>query len=162
MRFDLLQQYESSAEAVIAAYADPDLYPTLVGLPKLGGLEVLDHRATDTSARMRIRFHFTGHLPAAATAVIDPDKLTWVQETDHDLATGLIRFRLVPDHYPDRLKTSGSFRIEADGDGARRGVEAELKVRAPLVASKVEGAIAGGLREYLDAESPLVDAYLAG
>ena len=160
MRFDVVQQYRSPADAVISAYADPELYPTLVGLPKLGGIEVLDHQATQASARLRIRFRFTGDLPSAVTAVIDPDRLTWVQETDHDLEAGTTRFRLVPDHYPDRLQADGSFRITAEGDGSRRILDGRLKVRAPLVAGRVEGAIVGGLREYLDAEAPRVDQYV--
>ena len=160
MRFEIVQQYAAPASAVTAAYADVDLYPTLVGLPKLGGIEVVDHDADKTSARLRIRFRFTGHLPSAVTAVIDPERLTWIQESEHDLRSGQTSFRLVPDHYPDRLEASGTFRVDADGDGSRRLVQGELKVRALLVAGKVEGAIVSGLREYLDAEAPAVDAYL--
>ena len=160
MRFELVQDYSSSAEAVTAAYADPDLYPTLVGLPKLGGIEVIDHETDGTRARLRIRFAFTGHLPGAVTAVVDPARLTWIQETDHDLATGTTSFVLKPDHYADRLKASGSFRITDRGDGSRRTVTGELKVRALLVAGRVEQAIVSGLGEYLTAEAPAVDRYL--
>jgi len=160
MRFELTQRYRSSAADVTDAYADPALYPTLVGLPKLGGLEVLDSANDGTTATLRIRFRFTGHLPGAVTAVIDHEKLTWVQETTHDLAAGTTTFRLVPDHYPDRLKASGTFRVVADGTGSRRIVTGELKVRAPLVGGKVEQAIVSGLEEYLTAEAPAVDAYL--
>lgn len=160
MRFDITQNYAASPEEVTAAYADEDLYPTLVGLPKLGGIEVIDRQADGPTARLRIRFRFTGHLPSAVTTVIDPDKLTWIQETQHDLEAGTTTFRLVPDHYPDRLKASGTFRIEADGDGSRRLVEGELEVRALLVAGRVEAAIVGGLREFLGAEAPAVDVYL--
>ncbi len=162
MRFEILQRYESDAEAVTAAYADPDLYPTLVGLPKLGGIEVLDHRETGSTARLRIRFAFTGHLPAAVTAVVDPTRLTWVQETDHDLDTGSTSFRLRPDHYADRLQASGKFLVSsaADGEGSTRTVTGDLKVRALLVGGKVEEAIISGLREYLEAEAPEVDRYI--
>lgn len=160
MRFEATQRYQSGADAVTAAYADPDLYPTLVGLPKLGGIEVLAHDNTPGTATLRVRFRFTGHLPSAAMAVIDPDRLTWVQESDHDLQAGTTRFRLVPDHYPDRLKASGTFGVTADGHGSRRLVRGELKVSAPLVGSRVERAIVSGLEEYLTAEAPAVDAYL--
>lgn len=161
MRFEITQQYRSAATDVGAAYADPDLYPTLVGLPKLGGIEVLDRAVDGDTVRLRIRFRFIGDLPGAVTAVVDPKRLTWVQETSHDLTSGVTTFRLAPDHYPDRLKASGTFRVTADGDGARRVVTGEVKVRAPLVSGKVEQAIVSGLREYLEAEAPAVDAYLA-
>lgn len=162
MRFELTQRYQSAAADITDAYADAALYPTLVGLPKLGGIEVLSHESSKGTASLRIRFRFTGHLPGAVTAVIDPHRLTWVQETVHDLDAGTTTFRLVPDHYPDRLKASGTFRLVADGAGARRVVQGELKVRAPLVGGKVEQAIVSGLEEYLVAEAPAVDAYLAG
>lgn len=160
MRFELTQHYKASAEAVTAVYANPDLYPTLVGLPKLGGIEVLGHTESATTAHLQIRFRFTGDLPSAVTAVIDPERLTWIQETTHELTAGTTAFRLVPDHYPDRLQSSGTFRVSAEGTGAIRVVTGELKVRAPLVGGRVEKAIVSGLQEYLEAEAPAVDAYL--
>lgn len=160
MRFEITQAYAAPSDEVNSAYADVDLYPTLVGLPKLGGIEVLAHEADDAVARLRVRYRFIGDLPAAVTAVIDPDRLTWVQDSIHDLTTGSTRFRLVPDHYPDRLKASGNYLVVATGSGARRIVSGELKVRAPLVAGRVEAAIVSGLEEYLTAEAPAVDAHL--
>lgn len=160
MKFELTQRYRSSAADVAASYADVDLYPTLVGLPKLGGIEVLSKDEGEGTASLRIRFRFIGDLPGAVTAVIDPEKLTWVQETTHDLSSGRTTFTLVPDHYPDRLQASGSFIVSATGDGAVRKVTGGLKVRAPLVGGRVEQAIVSGLEEYLVAEAPAVDAYL--
>jgi hypothetical protein len=162
VRFEVIQRYDADAEAVTAAYADPDLYPTLVGLPKLGRIEVLGHDASPGRVKLRIRFAFTGDLPSAVTAVVDPHRLTWVQETDHDLATGTTTFRLVPDHYPDRLTASGTFVVAPTGSGCTRTVQGELKVHVLLVGGKAEGGIVGGLREYLTAEAPAVDAYLRG
>ena len=160
MRFELTQRYRSPAPAVNGAYADADLYPTLVGLPKLGGIEVLSHERSDDRAVLRVRFRFTGHLPSAVTAVVDPARLTWVQETTHDLAGRSATFRLLPDHYPDRLKASGRFEVRDAANGSERRVTGELKVKAFLVAGQVEQAIVSGLEEYLVAEAPTVDRYL--
>lgn len=160
MRFEVVQRFTSSPGQVEQAYAGTELYPTLVGLPKLGGIEVLDRRDTDTTVDLRVRFRFTGDLPSAVTAVVDPERLTWVQETRHELGSGRTTFVLVPDHYPDRLQARGAFAITSDGAGAKRTVRGELKVRAPLVASRVERAIISGLEEYLVAEAPAVDAFI--
>lgn len=164
MRFELQQSFDAEPDAVTEAYADPDLYRTLVGLPKLGDIVVLGHDVDGSKVHLRARFAFTGDLPAAVTAVVDPARLTWVQESDHDLSTGVTTFRLVPDHYADRLQASGTFRVAAGrrGTGSTRTVDATLKVRAPLVAGRVEQAIVSGLAEYLQAEAPAVDAYLDG
>lgn len=160
MRFELTQRYTATIDQVDRAYADPELYPALVGLPKLGRIEVLDHDAVPAS-RMSIRFHFTGDLPAAVTAVVDPRKLSWVQETEHDESRHRARFRLLPDHYPDRLRCSGQFDIAESPDGSIRKIRGELKVQALLVAGRVEQAIVSGLEEYLDAEAPVVDRWIA-
>jgi hypothetical protein len=160
MRFELTQAFAAAPADVDDAYADPALYPTLVGLPKLGDIEVLAHERSGDRARLSIRFAFTGELPSAVTAVVDPARLTWVQESVHDLTTGTTTFRLVPDHYPDRLSASGTATMRPRGEGAERSVAGELKVRALLVSGKVEQAIVSGLAEYLAAEAPEVDRYL--
>lgn len=162
MRFTVIQTFRSPAEAVNEAYADDALYPHLVGLPKLGGIEPLDRQVDGSLVRQRIRFRFTGPLPGAVTAVVDPAKLSWVQETEHDLDHGSTSFRLRPDHYADRLRASGTFLVAPADSGSARTIEGDVRVRAPLVAGRVEAAIISGLRDYLNAEAPLVDAWIAG
>lgn len=160
MRFELHQRFRHPAEQITATYADPELYPTLVGLPKLGKIDVLRHSVGSEEARFSIRFAFTGDLPPAVTAVVDPERLTWVQESVHDLVNGTTTFRLVPDHYPERLTASGTARVRPADDGCTRVVAGDLRVKALLVSGKVEQAIISGLEEYLVAEAPAVDRYL--
>jgi hypothetical protein len=162
MRFEIKQRFVRPAAEVDAAYADPALYETLVGLPKLGGIEVLGHRRDERTVQLSIRFAFTGDLPAAVTAVVDPARLTWVQESTHDLVAARTTFRLVPDHYPDRLAASGSVRVLATDTGTQRVVSGDLRVKAMLVSGRVEQAIVSGLAEYLEAEAPAVDRFLDG
>src|SRR3546814_9650994 len=57
-----------------------------------------------------------------------PARLTWVEHATHDLATCTTTFRMVPDHYADRFRCSGSYRFEADGTGARRHRSEERRV----------------------------------
>lgn len=160
MRFELRQRFHHPVDEVDRAYTDPGLFPALVGLPKLGGIELVSRHEQDGRVRLSVRYAFTGDLPAAVTAVVDPERLTWVQESTHDLDGNAMTFRMVPDHYPDRLSASGTATFTAAGDGCTRLVQGELKVRAPLVAGRVERAIVEGLEEYLTAEAPAVDRYL--
>ena len=160
MRFELTQRFTHLPREVDEAYADPTLYPTLVGLPKLGHIEVLEHQRKGDIARFAIRFAFIGDLPGAVTAVVDPERLTWVQQSEHHLDRRVTTFRLLPDHYPDRLSASGRVEVTSGDGGAQRVVAGELKVKAPLVAGRVENAIVSGLEEYLVAEAPAVDRFL--
>ncbi len=115
-----------------------------------------------------MRFHFTGNLSSAVTTVVDPAKLTWVEESVHDLAGHTVTFRMNPDHYADRLRSRGSVRYEPDGPGTTlRLTEGELTVKVPLLlgggrtAGMVEGAIVSGLREHMAAEVEVVERLLS-
>lgn len=161
MRFTIEQRFAADADAVARAYADPALYVALDGLPKLTAPVVVHHSVDDDRVTLQVRYRFGGELSAAARAVIDPERLTWVEHSTHDLSRRAVQFRMVPDHYRDRFRCEGSYRFEADGDGCRRRGEADLRVKALLVAGAVEGAIVSGLREHLIDEAPVVERFLA-
>lgn len=161
MRFTVEQRFAAEVDAVAEAYADPALYEALDGLPKLTQPEVLSHRVAGTTVELQVRYRFGGDLAPAARAVIDPTRLTWVEHSTHDLAAREVSFRMVPDHYGDRFRCTGSYRFEADGEGAcRRRGSGELRVKALLVARAVEGAIVSGLQEHLVDEVPVVEAFV--
>jgi hypothetical protein len=163
VRFRFEQRFHGDVDAVARAYADPSLYDMLGELPKLGDPTVVDREADGDTVRLRVRFRFTGDLSAAARAVLDPAKLTWVEESTHDLAAHHVTFRLVPDHYGDRLRASGEYTFDDLGDrGTRRTSAGEVTVRTPFVGGVVERAIVSGLREHLEAEVAVVERFLAG
>jgi hypothetical protein len=162
MRFRTEQRFEAGLAAVMAQFCDPDLYPTLTGLPKISAPVVLDHSADGLHVHLRLHQRFTGDLPPAALAVVDPSKLSWVEEIDFDLGRAAATTRLLPDHYADRLSCSGRYTFVASGPGlTARRLEGDLKVRMALVGGKVEGALVSGLREHAADEQPLIAARLA-
>lgn len=162
MRFTVEQRFATGPDETARAFSEPELYAGFAALPKVSVPEVLAcHRDGDV-ARMRIRYRFAGHLSSAARAVIDPNRLTWVDESTHDLARRHVRFVLRPDHYGDRFRCSGDYRIEESDGGCRRHATIDLKVSAPFVGGAVERAIESGLREHLADETGVVEAYLAG
>jgi hypothetical protein len=160
MRFEISQDFRHPARAVDEAYADPALYPTLVGLPNLGDMTVLGHQRDGDHASLRIHVRFVREFSAAVAAAIDPSKLSWVQESMHDLGALTTTFRFLPDNYADRFSASGRTVSVDRGEGARRTLSGEVAVRAPLVGGRVERAIVEGLEEYLVAEADLVDRFL--
>lgn len=164
VRFALEHVYDADPDAVCHAYADPALYATFSSLPRAGRPEVVGF---DVDAgglvHLAVRWAFTADLSSAARAVIDPDRLSWVQESSHDLERRTVTWVMRPDHYADRFSSRGTYRFDAMGEaGTRRRSEGELRVRAPLVGRAVEGAIVDGLREQLGAEVPLVERHLKG
>jgi hypothetical protein len=161
MRFAIEQRFTADVDAVSRAYADPALYAAMAGLQKLRDADVLSHTLENDRVVLEVRYRFGGDLNPAVTAVIDPTRLTWVERSVHDLASRHTTFAMHPDHYADRFRCAGSYRFEpADGGGSRRRGEGDVKVKALLVAGAVEGAIISGLREHLDEEVPVVEAFL--
>jgi hypothetical protein len=163
MQFQVEQHFAAPVDDVLAAYVDPDFYPTLTGLTKIGEPDVLGVERTGDKVRVRVRFRFTDQLPAAATTVIDPTRLTWVDESTYDLAARTSTMRLLPDHYADRLTASATATFTADPRDPQRTVRhirGSLKVRMPLVGSKVERVIVNDLRAHLADEARLLGEFL--
>ena len=162
MRFEIEQMITGQVEAVARVYTEARFYELLGELPKLGRPEVLDRREEGAVVRLSVRFRFTGNLSPAVTKVVDPARLTWVEESVHNLERHTVTFSMKPDNYADRLRFEGSSRFEPAGDGrTRRRAEGDVGVRVPLVGRAVEGAIVSGLREHLAAEVNVVERLVA-
>lgn len=161
MRFTVEQRFGTGADETARAFTELALYEGFADLPKVSLPQVLEWEAAGDTVRLRIRYRFAGQLSSAARAVIDPSKLSWVDESTHDLARRHVRFVLRPDHYGERFRCSGEYRIEPDGDGCRRHATIDVEVSARFVGGAVERAIASGLREHLADEARVVEAYLA-
>jgi Protein of unknown function (DUF2505) len=157
VRFQIQQRYEAPVNEVVELFTDPTFYPTLVDLPKISTPEVVDHWRTGDTVRIDLRQRFIGDLPGAAQAVIDADKLSWVEQLEFDLRRSIATSVLVPDNYGDRFTCSGRYTFTDDGaQGTIRELSGDVKVRMLLVGGKVEGALVSGLREHAEAEAVLV------
>jgi len=164
MQFRVEQRFPVPLDAVEAALVDPAFLRRLGQLPTLGAPELLGQEVDGTVVRQRVRYRFTGHLSPAVTAVVDPDRLTWVEETTFDRETHRGEHRIVPDHYAGRLCSSYTTRLEPDGDREEatvRTTEGDVRVRFPLVSGKVEKAIVGGLTDHAELETEVLVEWLA-
>jgi hypothetical protein len=94
------------------------------------------------------------------TAVVDPARLTWIEDSTLDRRSHRTTFSIVPDHYRDRLACEGTFTLQPDGEGTRRTAEGDLRVRFPLVGGKVERAIVSGLEEHAELEADVMSRWL--
>ena len=161
MRFRITQRFDAPLDEVEGALLDPAFLEVMGELPKLGRPQLLDIADAGDTVRRRIRYAFAGQLSSAVTAVVDPAKLTWVEDSTADRRTHRTTFRILPDHYADRLTASGTFTLAPSGTGSTRVAEGDLKVRFPLVGGKVERAIVSGMEEYAAAEAGAIASWLA-
>ena len=162
MRFRLEQRIPASPDELQAAVIEPDYFERLATLPKLGSPELLSQDHTDDCVVQRVRYAFVGELSSAVRKVVDPDRLTWVEESEIELSARTTRFKIDPDHYGSMLSASGVIQVIDDGEGGSvRTASGELTVRVPLVGSKVERAIVAGMEEHAAAEEAALRAWLA-
>lgn len=161
MNFRIVQAFRAPPPAVEAAYFDPAFIASLSGLPKIGQAELLDQRVEGDVVHQRVRYVFVGALSSAVRAVVDPKKLSWVQDATHDRLRHETTWQIVPDHYPDRLSCRGVSTFSAQADGTRRDTDADMKVHVALVGGRVERAIVSGLQEHAAAEAEALERFLA-
>jgi hypothetical protein len=161
VKFSIEQRFNHDADTVLAALTDPGFISAMAGLPKLGRPELLMRDERGTHLAIHVRYAFVGELSGAVRRVVDPARLTWVEESTIDLASHAAAFRIVPDHYTSLLQCAGTSELTPAGRGSRRVTDGELRVSVPLVGGRVERAVVSGLQEHAAAEADLVDTWLA-
>lgn len=165
MRFSADQVVGAPRDVVEAAFAEPSFYEALGQMDGLAPPQVLDLRPDPHVAHvvhLDVRYSFTGPLSGPVRAVLDPAKLTWVDHGRLDRHRHVLEFRMVPEHYPDRLSCEGSYRFEPDaGDRSvtHQLMSGELRVRYPIVGGLVERAIVTGLVQHLRQAAAILEAW---
>jgi len=164
MHFTVDQQVAVSADVAVRAYGDPAFYEGRPPRDNISVLGVERHEETDDHVLIEVRFQFTGSVSSAVRAIIDPTKMSWVTRTEITPGENRSTFTVLPDHYPDRLTSKGTFTFADDGSGSgcTIRVDGELKVHVPIVGRTVERVIVSGLRSYLSAEVAGLPAFAAG
>jgi len=163
MRFTVDQPIAAPVERVDEAFVDPGFYEALGTMPNIGNPEILECTERDGEVFLRVRYAFTGELAAPARRVLDPAKLTWVVESTVVRATRTTHFRMLPDHYADRLQCSGEYALVAAGAGATmQQMEGDLRVNYPVVGRLAERGIVLGLKEHIAQEAHVVERWVAG
>lgn len=160
MKFEFEQRFAHPVADVERALLDAEFIAGMAGLPKLGAPQVLSREQQGTIVTLRVRYAFAGEVSSAVRRVVDPARLSWVEESVTDTASHTATFRVLPDHYGKLLRCEGTYALDAAGTGARRVARGEVRVNVPIVGSKVERVIVSGMEEHGQSEAELVDAWL--
>src|SRR5438270_2471096 len=84
VEFRVEQVIPGPLAAVEDAFVDPGFLARLAELPSFAGVELLDQQVDGGVVRQRVHYAFVGELSPAVTAIVDPAKLSWVEESVHD------------------------------------------------------------------------------
>ena len=161
MKFEIQQRYGAPPALVIERFCLEEFYlslPDFDRIKKPDLLDITEQGGGQTVVRLRRRF--SADLPAAAKMIVDPDRLSWVDETLFDLNDHTATTKMLPDHYGSKLVASAASTFTASGGDTERVVKGDLRVKILLGASQVEAAIISGLGEYLGEEAAAFEAFL--
>lgn len=153
MDFTVEQHFEARPASVLELYADPEFHASLGAGQHIGPPDVVHHERQGDLVVLDIRYRFTADLPSAARRFVEAERLTWVEKVRIDTTQRSATSTLVADHYASLLTATARTSYREDGSGCLRQIEGRLSVKVPLVGSKVERAIVGGIREHLDLEA---------
>lgn len=161
--FVIEQIYAADPDDVARAYTESDLYEVIGEMSSRARPEILARTVDDVGKVLfQIRYRFAGDLNSVVRAVLDPQKLSWVEHSTHEVARRHVDYRIVPDNYADRFRVSAKCTTRpGPSGGAIRTVEGSVQFKAPLVAGAVEKTIVSGLREHLASEKTAVERFLA-
>jgi Protein of unknown function (DUF2505) len=152
VKFAVRQAVAVPPARAMAAYGSPAFYEGRPARDDIAVRGVVRHEAAGDRILVEVRFAFTGSVSSAVRAVVDPGKMSWITRTEIVPAEARSSWVVLPDHYPDRLSASGTYRFEEREEGPGGTdveVEGDLKVRVPIVGRSVERVIVSGLREYI-------------
>jgi len=156
VKFATTQTVAVPPSRAMAAYGSPAFYQGRELRDHIEVLEVVRHEDTGSRLLMEVRFAFRGPISPAVQRFIDHNKMTWITRNEIRPDEARADWQVLPDHYPDRLKSSGVYTFDAGPDGAEEssvvGIEGDLKVHVPLLGKSVERVIVSGLRKYFEAE----------
>jgi hypothetical protein len=153
VRFSIDQDVAVTPEVALAAYANPSFYEGRPPRDNISVVEVVSHEDTGSRILIEVRFKFTGSVSSAVRAVVDPNKMSWITRTEVRPQERITNWKVLPDHYPDRLTGSGNYLFSGRGaESTTIKVEGEFKVHVPIVGRTVERVIVSGLRSYIAAE----------
>jgi hypothetical protein len=165
VRFSVEHRFAAPVEAVERSMTDPDFFAELRDVPGIEAPALLDRRERPGAIELDVRYVWSGELPSVARRVLGRGELAWVQRSTVDLERHRTDFTIVPETHADLLTCSGVYVLRGDGgaDGGRtaRTISGELRVRVPLLGSRAERAIVGGLVDRIDAEAEALQRWLA-
>jgi hypothetical protein len=147
----------------MAAYGSVDFYEGRVTRDDIAVLGVVDHEDLGSRVVLEVHYAFRGSVSSAVRRVVDPAKMSWITRTEIRPDEGRAVWEVLPDYYPDRLVSSGTFRFAPEDDGTATvvTVEGDLSVRVPVVGRSVEKVIVSGLRRYIEAEVVSIPDFVA-
>jgi hypothetical protein len=156
VKFGFEQTWQATVQDVVGVYLDEAFWKGVTGFSRTSPPEVLEVSSSGGTGLTRLRWRLSVDLPGEASRFIDPDDVSWVEETRWDVAAASATVAFHPDQAATLMRASASVAMAQKGGEAVRTVRGELKVRIPLLGGRVEHAVADAIGEHLEEEAEAV------
>jgi hypothetical protein len=153
--------FDAPVAAVCEGMGDPDFYTTLQ-LPDLEPPELLVRTVHGERVDIHLRFTYTGRLDPIARRIVGHDHVSWVQRLVIDQTAQSATLSVAPEVGVVPVACAGTFTLHsADGRHCLRTLDADLRVKVPVIGGRAEKSLAPGILRRLELEAEGLDQYLA-
>jgi hypothetical protein len=161
MKFSLTHRFPCRPEELFELLEHPDLEAILAREGKVVR-EVVERRVSPDGTRFRrVKCRPDRTVPAYLKPFVGPEGIVYFQISEGNFASGLLRWRVETPAMGERMKVSGTTRVEPDPAGCRRVIEGEVTVEVRLVGGAIEKYVADELQRSYDKAAVAVAAFMA-
>lgn len=127
---------------------------------KVADLKVVELKETEAEIRRTLTGRPQLKLPAAAQKLVG-DRVSFTEEGRFDRSAKVWRFSFTTSTFGDKVKSSGTIRIEPTAKGVRRVAEITVEAKIFGVSGMIEGQMETSMRESYGAGAAFLTAWLA-
>ncbi|HYZ92597.1 MAG TPA: DUF2505 domain-containing protein [Actinomycetota bacterium] len=161
MRFTLENRIDAPLNDVEQASLDDEFQRRLTSLPNVHERRILSVETDEGGCVHRlVRYAFAGPVPAPVLRAIGGSTISWDEKATFDPSAHEWRFKIEPHVMAGRFECDGRYAFVPEGDSTTRIVEADIRVKIPIVGRQVERFISGSLKTTMNAEAAMLDEYL--
>jgi hypothetical protein len=136
--------------------AGEDLVP-MEDLPNVSQRKVIERKREGTKLHSKLEWCVHGQIPKIAQKLIDPDKLTFLEQTVWDDETATFTTRIIPHFLKDKFDCRTTSAWSAiDANRAKRTFSGKLEIKIPIIGSIVEKTIIDYLKKNNDKNAVMV------
>lgn len=159
--FSFEHSFDAGPDAVAAVLLDLDFQTSLSDIGALEAREVLSQVEGEDGAIVRRTRCVLGIELGAARKFVGDAEPAWEEEAIWDPDDMQWDWVIHPEVGAELLAASGTIRVVGDGEGTRRVVRGQVKVKVPFYGGRVEGWIVDGLGRGYEEEADRLSAWLA-
>jgi hypothetical protein len=151
-----------SAEAVLAAYFDPDHLATQDVVAELTDRKVIEDTDTETQRKTAWTVRSQKQLPMFARPFVEGGRLAYVETMTWRKRDSEIDLTIVPQLLGGRVSITAVYNLAQIGEGqVRRRYSGDIKVDIKLLSGKIERAIAGEIEKGMPMMRDCTQTWLA-